>query len=699
MVRWLTIVAILVSGVACSSKEDVIPCDAMTPCPEGYTCDLNLGQCVEGTATDVEPADDEGTGDTGGTGDEGTPVEDDTFIVDDHGGTDGDTFCTPNAFIRCVDETKEVRCSADGSTEEVRDCNVGFRCIESHGGCQYQFCEPGKPVCDPQMDPAAVYECDENGLGHLTEPIELCDTLTGEICVAGQCMTQCEMKAYEKSYEGCDYFTANLRNLLEQRTDPIFAITISNTNETATVTVDITVSDDGTTEVDAGTNHFCLDNASNCQTMTSAKGLTIGPKKLGIVIFPHDRMITGSGNFYKAYHIVTDMPVTVYQFNPFDNSTWNPFNPDGLSIDVSNPDPNLPKAGKMYSNDASLLMPTSGVYTDYLVVSYHALGDLAPSYATVIGFRETPVEIEVNAPVALTGDFGGGVSSIPANVWTTLTLHRFQVIQLEAPTNGNDKGPDITGTRIRCKNPDSDTCGPFIVFGGHVCANVPAERRYCDHLEHQMLPVQTWGKNYLLVKFQPRGQEFDMVRIVASEDGTNITYTPFVPGPLPPFTNWNASTLLNAQQWTEFYINQPLFIQSDKPIMVVQYLTGSEMISATCLNSHPESCVGDPAMTVIPPIEQYRTSYIFLTPGSYVKNYATIVAPQGTEATLNGSPVTTFASIGGTGFQFTIVELGNQFQRHELSCTGSCGLYVYGWEQDVSYAYPGGLDLKDISQE
>ncbi|HDT11314.1 MAG TPA: hypothetical protein ENN58_01100 [bacterium] len=46
-----------------------------------------------------------------------------------------------------------------------------------------------------------------------------------------------------------------------------------------------------------------------------------------------------------------------------------------------------------------------------------------------------------------------------------------------------------------------------------------------------------------------------------------------------------------------------------------------------------------------------------------------------------------------------IVDLGKDFKTHTLECPDNpCGLFVYGWEQDVSYAYPGGLDFELLSQ-
>ena len=33
---------------------------------------------------------------------------------------------------------------------------------------------------------------------------------------------------------------------------------------------------------------------------------------------------------------------------------------------------------------------------------------------------------------------------------------------------------------------------------------------------------------------------------------------------------------------------------------------------------------------------------------------------------------------------------------HTLTCPGTCSVMVHGYDQYVSYGYPGGLDLKDI---
>ena len=51
---------------------------------------------------------------------------------------------------------------------------------------------------------------------------------------------------------------------------------------------------------------------------------------------------------------------------------------------------------------------------------------------------------------------------------------------------------------------------------------------------------------------------------------------------------------------------------------------------------------------------------------------------------------------GSGGKVYYIYELDSWFMSHHLKCSASCGILVYGWGMDVSYMYPGGLDMKVI---
>ncbi|HQB11269.1 MAG TPA: IgGFc-binding protein, partial [bacterium] len=444
------------------------------------------------------------------------------------------------------------------------------------------------------------------------------DCGVGGYCELGECLSYCDKAAQEHSYQGCEYFTANLNNTGTVRSDPIWALTVSNLDSEKAVTVDVT-NFTGSGEVDAGNCYFCVDQF--CQSRTSSKGLMIDPGKLGIIQYPHTNMITGTGLKWNSYHIKTNLPVTVYQFSPFDNSYKNPFEASGNSVDYSFL---LPDNGKSYSNDASLLMPSTSVYTDYIVSAHTTTA--STTYATIIGVSDEDTTVSIKPTVAITA--ASGVPAIAAGATGTVTIKKGQVVQIEA------KGLDVTGTRIFCDTKDS-TCNPFAVFSGTDCANIPDSYGYCDHIEQMMFPVQTWGKKYLLVKTKARGEEWDYIRIVASVDGTELTFKPATPEKIAVPSGWrtftvnDVKTTINAGEYSEFYFKGTLEVEATEPVMVVHYLTGADFLSAACQTNHTADCVGDPAMMLIPPYEQFRKDYKFLTPGSYKSNYATIVMTTG----------------------------------------------------------------------
>ena len=281
----------------------------------------------------------------------------------------------------------------------------------------------------------------------------------------------------------------------------------------------------------------------------------------------------------------------------------------------------------------------------------------------------------------------------------SITLKKGQIAQIEVSS------ADLSGTRIYCDT-EQKNCHPFIVFSGVNCVNIPKGYKFCDHIEQQLFPVQTWGRKYILVKSQARGEEWDYVRIYASKDDTKLTFKPATPEKLTLPSGWisftanDVKTELNAGEFSEFFFKGTLEVESNNQIMVAQYLTGSQMISKGCqaLYGHGAECVGDPAMMLIPPAEQFRKDYLFLTPGSYVSNFATIIIKKGESPVLDGNTVTDIHEMDDSNFSYAIVDLGSAFSNHTLTCEKNpCGLFVYGWEMDVSYSYPGGLNFEKIS--
>jgi hypothetical protein len=103
--------------------------------------------------------------------------------------------------------------------------------------------------------------------------------------------------------------------------------------------------------------------------------------------------------------------------------------------------------------------------------------------------------------------------------------------------------------------------------------------------------------------------------------------------------------------------------------------------------------MGDPALILAVPVEQYRSSYVFLTPTNYVEDYINVIAPAGASVTLDGQELSSsaFQSVGeGT---YKVARLPVTDGVHTLESTEPVGVVAYGYDEDVSYGYPAGLSL------
>jgi len=108
--------------------------------------------------------------------------------------------------------------------------------------------------------------------------------------------------------------------------------------------------------------------------------------------------------------------------------------------------------------------------------------------------------------------------------------------------------------------------------------------------------------------------------------------------------------------------------------------------------------IADPAMVLVPPAEQHRRDYVFLAPLDYQIDFINLAAPAGSQVELDGRRVegwTPAGSLGGVDWVVATVEVSDG--RHQVTSRARFGLTVYGYDRDVSYGYPGGLDLARIN--
>jgi hypothetical protein len=462
---------------------------------------------------------------------------------------------------------------------------------------------------------------------------------------------------------GCNYYAVDLDNVEGGQNAPVavvVSVPASDESEKAVITI-----------VDSATGEELTAQALSATDETLQPSLTmeVEPGHLKLFYLPTTgaqggNPLDGSIKTMASYRISSTAPVSVHQFNPL--------NGEGV-----------------YTNDASLLLPSNLGGKEYIVSSWphRRVGEgddltIFRGFITVVATEPGTTTVDVYARGRIAG--GIGVPAIQPNQNHTFSLVAGEVLNLE--TEG-DTGGDLTGTYIRASQ-------KVTVFGGHECANVPVSVSYCDHMEQQLIPLETWGTTYLADAFKSRNSEqFDLWRVVGGADNITVTTDPPIPG-FEAFT-------LHRGSFVELKAKGSFLVQADGPVFVGHYMTGSNYpgYEPVCQTGAVKSGIGDPAFTLAAPIEQYLSSYVVLTPPGYKENYLNIVGKAGITVTLDGAELASslFEAIGTTGYVIAQVPVNTGVHAIE-STGGQVGVTAYGYDCDVSYAYPGGLQLEQLKE-
>ena len=213
----------------------------------------------------------------------------------------------------------------------------------------------------------------------------------------------------------------------------------------------------------------------------------------------------------------------------------------------------------------------------------------------------------------------------PARGVLDFTLDAHEVAYVQTGTNAGGFGPppaqpDLSGARITSSNVVS-------VFSSHLCAFYPQLLAACDHLEEQLFPTGTLGKQYVLVPPAQRGHnspnEIQYWKIVAAEGalvGLSVPFTDLHASPpgytgVPDCADYLEPTgmgfALHEGDFCEFR-PEPVQLSADGRIMVMGIMSGQE---STGFDSPFGVHAGDPSIFLVPPDLQYRNDYAFLTPG------------------------------------------------------------------------------------
>jgi len=595
--------------------------------------------------------------------------------------TPGEFTCQSDDVLYCTNDGTWALYDECGAYEPPKACEDG-RCVG---------CDPGTSFCRGQ----SVMLCGDDG--RTEEVIDICEL--GTECRDGACVRVCGRQGGgggKPTYQGCEYWAVDLENADVEGGDispasADFAVVVSNTDDRNAANVEIYRLGDGGEELVASRD--------------------VPPRGLETFLLPADNGLVGSLLGYKAFRVSTTQPVIAYQFNPLNNTE------------------------EAYSNDASLLLPTNALDTQYIITTGDSVrvDPFGPedwgSYVVVVGVTDEPTSVTVEASTDILPQVQGGAGVQVNGRVVRATLERYQVLSVVAklpdflmtpqPGQGN-----LSGTRVVADH-------PVAVFSGNVAVSMPYTRVECcaDHLEEQAFPISSWGRSFVagrsLVRMQRGQPEADYWRITAAENGTEVTY---LPGP----PDASAPTRMSMGQSVEFPSTGHFLVQSNKPILLTHFLTSSQFAGnhtahecregvvgdATCTDllgalavcyvqedpfmGDVSGCapISDPAMTLIPPVEQFREDYLFLTPEDYAIDFVNILARTGTSVTLDDEalPMDDFRPVGElAGESWSVLTREVTDGVHHITAQRPVGVIVYGYDKDVSYGYPGGLNLERIN--
>lgn len=332
----------------------------------------------------------------------------------------------------------------------------------------------------------------------------------------------------------------------------------------------------------------------------------------------------------------------------------------GIKVIASEPISLYASNYSSYSYDATIVLPTNAIGTDYIIQTYE--NELwAKEFAVVATDNNTQLTI---IPQART------TTNRNKNIPFTINLNEGETFQIMSIDENND----FSGSRIQSNK-------PIAVFAGHRCANVPTNSPWCDHIVEQQMPVNMWGKQFVVTK--TLGQNGNHVILTASYDNTQIKI------------NGTLITTIAAFESYEYRITEnSAFIETSEPSTCYLYIEGARN----------NGMYGDPSSVYITPIEQQISQLNFVTFQSDIsRTHSVNIVTTATGAAfmqLDGNSIASqFIDVHGNP-SYKYAQIGIEHGSHILSTTtdGFTG-YVYGMGWCESYAYSIGSAAIDLRGE
>ncbi|WP_437733047.1 IgGFc-binding protein [Sorangium sp. So ce1335] len=492
----------------------------------------------------------------------------------------------------------------------------------------------------------------------------------GDVLMPAEDPKTCAEAAASKSYIGCDFWPTVTANVVWSIFD--FAVVVANAGDEA-AEVEVTRGGEPVAQAEIPPNSL---SKIYLPWVPALKGPDSDECASGRPIERSVRVDAG------AYRLVSSRPVTVYQFNALEyKGAGGPAGKDWSSCPGNDVCDDVAPVGCFsFSNDASLLLPSTAMTGNYRIPGQQGWADVGMGGTLVITGTADGTSVTVSVAQGGAVVAGGGVPATRGGESFTVELDEGDVVEILG-----DPARDLSGSLVTATK-------PVQVLTGMPCVEAPIGRAACDHIEESVFPAETLGKHYFVtIPTSPRGQVIGhIVRLYGNVDGTALTYPSGRPDGAP--------TRIDAGQVVDLsMVRRDFEVVGDHEFAVSSFMLGADIVDPS---TRPPNQKGDPSQSHPTAVEQYRTKYVFLAPSDYDESYVDIVQPMDASITLDGAAVGVAPTpIGnGSGFGVARVKLGpGNGGAHVLTASAPVGIQVIGYGSYTSYQYPGGLNLLTIA--
>ncbi len=317
------------------------------------------------------------------------------------------------------------------------------------------------------------------------------------------------------------------------------------------------------------------------------------------LIFPNDSVVTFT-NIKPSNNLEIDVPIN------FENYESEVVRKKAIEIISSNPIIVYAFSTQYLTSEAYSAIPVEKWGKEYVVISYpndqYSLPIDTPLDPADSTYRLTPRQSEFLLLAAYDSTqitfYPRSITEkgVQVNTPKTVILNKGQTYLVKSFPFVRNYG-DLSGTFIRGDK-------PIGVLSGHVRTAIPQNLvpkwDSKNHLVEMLMPANSWGREFITVPFgiSPYG---DLIKITSYFPNTTIT----------AIWDGGSQTYVLNQNFDVLeipFVNEPRKWISDKPIQMAQFIMHSGL--------DWDSPNFDPAMTLVPPLEQFVNYVTFQTPGN-----------------------------------------------------------------------------------